>query len=112
MKAYQVGGRPVDPFLWASIFPSENTHTIVGRVPVDSSRKFLQKTQLSPTKEMLVVLFTGSDEAGLAAEANLREFLVSRRQAMYTSQCTPRLPSDFVFPPSSQSRCPLSPTRL
>lgn len=77
MQARQVGGPRISQDGWNALLPSK-TLGVVGRVKTENSRKYLSQSQLSPSKEIIVVLLEGADVEGAAAVEGHKQFLLSR----------------------------------
>ncbi|MDG5719178.1 hypothetical protein, partial [Acinetobacter baumannii] len=74
--ARQVGGPFVEPALWGALIPRPSV-SIVGRVPIDGSRKFLRDSGLpTSSKELVIAVLEGFGPSGAHAEHSLRQFLV------------------------------------
>ena len=75
----QIGGRTIDVTSgqWRTLFPSD-TLRIDGRVPVESSAKFLLQMRMTPTRELVAVAFSpepGTDGTGFKV---LSDFLINK----------------------------------
>lgn len=77
MQARQVGGPRISQDGWNALLPSK-TLGIVGRVKTENSRKYLGQSQLSPSKEIIVVLLEGAGVEGAVAVEGHKQFLLSR----------------------------------
>ncbi|KAL7411525.1 hypothetical protein BDY24DRAFT_371380 [Mrakia frigida] len=78
LHARQIGGPVVPLETWSTTLFPKPSYTIIGRVPIETSRKFLLQMHLTPTKELVVVSLEGEGEEGGKSEKGLREFLVKR----------------------------------
>lgn len=63
MYARQVGGPDCsrNPGVWKFLNPADNI-TLVGRLPADSSIKFLEQNQLMPNRELIIVVFSVAED--------------------------------------------------
>jgi hypothetical protein len=61
--ARQAGGPDYsrNPGVWKFLNPADNI-TLVGRLPADSSIKFLEQNQLMPNRELIIVVFSAVED--------------------------------------------------
>ena len=79
VSARQVGGRSLGTSegVWKRLF-THSTSRIDGRVPVESSTKYLVDTRLNPTKELIAVALTPTNPDD-AEFTRLQDFLIGKK---------------------------------